>query len=198
MVSNEKIDFKKGKTDRPVRTIHLTIVVFALAAWLTGDGADDYKKADFFDYTIHKWLGLGLTIPVILRIIYGLTGPVNLRFSRWVPYTKERLELARKALSGLLLFKLPDRKAHLGISGLIQASGIILFAWMAFTGSLIFFFVEPGMKARGLVHFVMELHEVGESLIPLYLFIHVGAVVIHACFGLHFWRKMFFLKERRA
>ena len=48
------------------------------------------------------------------------------------------------------------------------------------------------------MHFIMEIHEVGEELIPAYLAVHVGAVAIHALYGLDIWRKMFFMKKRRV
>ena len=81
----KKVLFKKGKIDVPTRAIHMGIMVFALAAYFTGDGADDYKKLEYFGYTLHKWLGMGISFFILLRIIYGLLGPVSARFSSWAP-----------------------------------------------------------------------------------------------------------------
>ncbi|MFP3867494.1 MAG: hypothetical protein ACLFUU_04920 [Desulfobacteraceae bacterium] len=66
---------------------------------------------------------------------------------------------------------------------------------MAATGFCMFLFLTPGQKAGTLVHLVKELHEFGESLVPIFLGGHVAAVALHALAGDHRWRKMFFLKE---
>ncbi len=58
-----------------------------------------------------------------------------------------------------------------------------------------FFSLEPGQKATGLLHSVKELHEVGGLLIPLFLSMHGGAVLLHALRGRHLWRKMVFVRE---
>jgi len=67
---------------------------------------------------------------------------------------------------------------------------------MALTGSLLFFYLEPGIKAQGTIHFIKEIHEVGEALLPLFFAVHGGAVILHAFMGRHYWREMVFLKEQ--
>ena len=195
-MDTKKFVFKKGKIDIPTRTIHLGIMVFALAAYFTGDAADDYKRMEYLGYTIHKWLGMGVSIFILLRIIYGLIGPKAARFSSWVPHTKERLQLAREGLKSALLYQRPKRPAHQGIAGAINALGLLIFSWMALTGSVMFFFLEPGHRAGGLIHFIKEIHEVGETLVPAYFIVHIGAVIIHALYGRDIWRKMFFMKKQ--
>ena len=197
-MDKEKVVFKKGKINVPTRVIHIGIIVFAMAAYFTGDGADDYKKLEYFGFTLHKWLGTGISFFILLRVIYGLIGPKSARFSSWVPYTKERLRLAREGLMSVFLYRRPKRAAHHGIAGLINASGLLIFTWMALTGSFMFFFLEPGSRAGGLVHFVKEVHEVGETLVPAYLVIHIGTVIIHTLYGRDIWRKMLFMKKRAA
>ena len=112
-----KTTIKKGRLDLASRSIHLSLVLFGLAAWLTGGGADDYKNADHFDFTIHKWIGMALAAALLLRIIYGIIGPGDLRFSKWLPYTKERLKLAGEALLSAALYRAPVRSAHLAGAG---------------------------------------------------------------------------------
>ncbi len=186
--------FKKAKIDVTTRAIHVGIMIFGVAAYFTGDGAGDYKRVEYSGYTLHKWLGMGVSLFILLRIIYGLLGSEAARFSNWVPYTKERLRLAREGLMSVFLYRRPKRPAHHGIAGLINAAGLVIFSWMAVTGSFMFFFLDPGRRAGGLVHFVKEIHEVGEVLVPAYLVIHIGAVVIHALYGRDIWRKMLFMK----
>jgi cytochrome b561 len=43
---------------------------------------------------------------------------------------------------------------------------------------------------------VKELHEFGEWLIPIFLAMHVSAVMLHALAGDHRWRTIFFLKDK--
>ena len=45
------------------------------------------------------------------------------------------------------------------------------------------------------MHVIEEIHEIGEGLIPVFLVLHVGAVILHALFGRQLWRPMIFLKE---
>ena len=192
---NKKILFKKGKIDVPTRAIHVGIMVFALAAYFTGDGAGDYKRVDYSGYTLHQWLGMGISLFILLRVIYGLVGSKAARFLNWVPYTHKRLSLAREGLISVFLYRRPTRPAHHGIAGAINALGLLIFSWMAVTGSFMFFFLDPGRRAGGLMHFIKEIHEVGETLVPVYLVIHIGAVIIHALYGRDIWRKMLFMKK---
>ena len=161
-MDKEKAVFKKGKIDVPTRVIHVGIMAFALLAYFTGDGAGDYKRVEYSGYTLHKWLGMGVSIFILLRIIYGLLGSEAARFSNWVPYTKERLRLAREGLMSVFLYRRPKRPAHHGIAGLINAAGMVIFSWMAVTGSFMFFFLEPGRRSGGLMHFIKEIHDLGD------------------------------------
>jgi cytochrome b len=190
--------FLTGKIDIPTRAIHLGIMLLGLAAYITGDGADDYNKLEHSDYILHKWLGIGLATFVLLRIIYGFVGASSARFKNWIPYTKERLHLAYEGLRCVFLFRKPGRDAHQGIAGLINATGLAIFFWMATTGTLMFFFLEPGKRSSGFIHFIKEIHEVGEGLIPTYLIIHIGTMIIHAIYGRDIWRKMLFIKRRAS
>ena len=185
----------KNDLDVFSRVIHLGILVPGLSAWLTGELAGDFEKAKHLGFTVHKWLGITLAVFVCLRLIYGLLGPRTYRFAQWLPYTKDRLKAAWEDVLGLLRFRLPDRPTHIGLAGLVQAFGLALFVWMALTGTLMFFYLVPGQKARGVMHFIEEIHEIGESLIPIFLILHVGAVILHALFGRQLWRPMIFLKE---
>ncbi|MDH3975373.1 MAG: cytochrome b/b6 domain-containing protein [Deltaproteobacteria bacterium] len=178
------------------RIIHLGIMVFALAAYLTGDMADDYKRLACSGFTFHKWLGMGAAFFITGRILYGFWGTKRARFSSWAPCTRDRLKYAGEALLSALSYKRPGATAHRYIAGLVKAAGLVLFSWMSFTGMFMFFFVEPGSRSRGLVHLVMEVHEVGEALIPAYLFIHIAIAIIHAFYGQDFWRKMLFVKKK--
>ena len=173
------------------RVLHAAMMVCGTGAWLVSGWAEDYEKADHLGFTIHSTLGMGLAISLLLRVLYGVIGPESVRFSAWVPYTRERLRLVWEDVVTLSRLKLPERSTHVGLSGFVQAYGLLVFSWSAVTGSTMYVFLEPGSKAKGVIHVVMEAHEVGEVLVPTYLFLHVGAAVLHAVFGKPVWHRIF-------
>ncbi len=180
--------------DTVTRLLHLGLAAFGIAAWLTGDWAGGYQQAEHLGFDMHRWLGLVFSVVIALRLVHGVLGPRRIRFSQWLPYTPDRLRLAWQDILDLLHGRLPQRPSHEGLSGLVQAFGLAVFGWMAITGSLLFVLLEPGREADTL-EWLLELHEVGEGLIPIYLAIHVAAVVVHALLGHDVWRRMFFLKN---
>ena len=175
--------------------IHLGLICFGIAALLSGGLADDYKKMEHLGFTLHSWLGMGGAFFVFLRFLLGVAGPHDLRFAQWVPYSRERLIRVKEDIVGLLRLRLPERPTHQGLAGLVQTFGLLSFLLMALTGIFLYFSMEPGQKARGLVHDVKELHEAGQVFLLLFLSLHVGATIAHALAGRHLWRKIFFLKE---
>jgi cytochrome b len=202
------IDFRKDKAlmksddissrndlDALIRILHLGLVVFGLLALMTGDYAGDYKRAASPGFIVHGWIGIGVTVFVALRLAYGILGPAHARFSNWLPYTREQFGLVLEDITGLLKFRLPDRKPHQGLAALVEMSGLLLFSLLAITGVLLFLTIDPGHRAVGAVRFIKEIHEAGEVLLPLFFLGHGGAVLLHAIAGKHLWRKMIFLKE---
>lgn len=175
--------------------VHLGLLVFGISAALTGLMAEDYKKIEHLGFTIHSWLGMGLAAFAGLRLTTGILGPRSVRFARWMPFTASRIRLVLEDLAGLLKFRMPDRPTHQGLAGLVQTFGLAVFFLMAATGAYLYFFLEPGQKARGFLHDVKELHEIGVVLIPLFLSLHAGAVAMHALRGNHIWRKIFFISD---
>ena len=87
---------------------------------------------------------------------------------------------------------MPERSPHEGLSGLTQALGLILFGWMGATGTGFFILGEASHSA--LFEIIEELHEVGEALIPLYLTLHIGPVLVHSLAGKQIWRRMWRFK----
>ena len=93
----------------------------------------------------------------------------------------------------LLRLGVPERDRHEGLAGLTQAFGLVIFAWMAVTGTGLF--VLGGGTESKAFDLIEEVHEVGEALIPLYLALHVGAVLLHTLCGNPVWKKMFSLES---
>jgi cytochrome b len=193
----EPPDRGTGEIDIVSRVLHLALVVFGLIAWLTGDLADDYERGASLGFTIHKWLGIGASAAVGLRLAWGVAGPRSARFSSWLPVTRDRLRLVVEDLQTLLRFRIPERAPHQGVAGVVQSIGLLIFTWVAATGSVLFFVLEPGVQTSHWLDLVRELHETGEALIPAFLAVHVGATIAHALAGDERWRIMFFLSSAR-
>ena len=88
----------------------------------------------------------------------------------------------------LIQLRVPERGMHEGLAGLTQAFGLILFFWMGLTGTGLFL-LGDNTKVT-LFEVLEEFHEIGESLIPLYLALHVGSVLVHSVAGKPIWQRM--------
>jgi len=168
------------------RFVHLGLAVFGTAAYLTAEFAED--GADQLGYLLHAYLGLSLAAFVGVRMVHGIAGPAALRFAGWSPLSRRQWRTCLDDIRSLARLEVPERGMHQGLAGITQALGIALFALMGATGTGIFFLdgphESPGLEA------LEELHEAGETLVPLYLALHVGSVVVHALAGHPIWRRM--------
>lgn len=186
-------DERAADIDIVTRLLHLALVILGVAAWLSGDLADHNEHRASLGSVIHSWLGIAAAAAVGLRLIWGIVGPRSARFSSWLPVTRDRLRLVVEDLQMLLRFQMPERPPHRGLAGVVQTIGLLIFAWVSATGSVLFFALEPGVRPGPLLDFVGGLHGVGEALIPAFLAVHVGATIAHALAGDERWRIMFFL-----
>lgn len=176
------------------KLIHLGLAAFGIAAYLTSEFADDDVTS--IGYFLHSYLGLSVATTVILRLVVGIVPQRALSFKGWSPFSVKQWQLSLEDFRSLLNLKVPDRDKHQGLSGMTQAFGLFIFTWMSLTGIALFMLVsETESKA---FEFIEELHEVGETLIPLYLFLHVGAVALHMLSGKPIWKKMFKFKSTKC
>jgi len=169
------------------KLLHLGLATFGIAAWLTGELAED--GAGSIGWLLHAYLGLSVGVVIVLRLVAGFRSRGSLSFSGWSPFSRRQWSLALQDVRGLLQFRLPERESHQGLSGLVQVFGLSLFAWMSVTGTGLFFLGEG--PETDVFEMLEELHEVGEALIPLYLAMHVGAVILHTLTGDAVWKRMF-------
>lgn len=170
---------------RYAKIIHLGIALFGTTAYLTAELAEDSSSS--LGYLMHAYLGLSLAAFMLVRICVGLSSSPSLSFKGWAPFSRFQLKLVLEDFRALITLKVPERDRHQGLAGITQAFGLILFTWMAATGTGLFFLEHES----GPFEFIEEIHEVGESLIPLYLLLHVGAVALHTLIGHPIWQKMF-------
>ncbi len=169
-----------------IRVLHLGLAAFGIAAYLTAESAEG--SATSTGYLLHAYLGLSLATFVTLRMLGGLLGKGPLSFAGWSPFSAGQWTRTAEDVASLLRLKIPRRGMHEGLAGLTQMFGLILFAWMGASGTGIFL-LNDGTESA-LFEALEEGHEVGEALIPLYLILHVGSVVVHAFAGHQMWRRM--------
>jgi cytochrome b561 len=168
------------------KILHSGMAIFGITAYLTAEVAEDGFGST--GYYLHAYLGLSLTAFILLRIFRGFTGPEPMRFSGWSPLSSRQWSLALRDVRSLIQLRVPERGMHEGLAGLTQAFGIIIFCWMGVTGTGLFLLGDkPGVT---LFEIVEEFHEIGESLIPLYLALHVGSVLVHSVAGKPIWQRM--------
>ena len=166
------------------RILHLGMALFGIAAYATSELAEEGTGG----YLVHAYLGLSLAAFMLVRIGGGITGRPALAFSGWSPFSARQWSLALDDVRRLIRLDVPERGMHEGLAGLTQFAGIALFAWMGATGTVMFFLGED--SGGDLFEAMEELHEVGESLIPIYLVLHVGSVIVHMLAGHPIWRRM--------
>jgi cytochrome b561 len=168
------------------RILHAGMAVFGIMAFLTGEIAEN--GASTRGYFLHAYLGLSLAAFVLLRVMRGFAGAGPLRFSGWSPFSSRQWRLAWQDVNTLLKLEVPERGRHEGLSGLVQAFGLAIFGWMAMTGTVLFFLDKTA--EGGWAELVEELHEVGEAMIPVYLALHIGSVLLHSLAGRPIWQRM--------
>ena len=176
--------------DVPTRSIHLLLALGAIAALVSGQFAGDFRRAAHPGFDVHRLIGLAMALIVALRLAWGVAGPAAARFSSWLPLTRARLAKVREDAAGLLRLRLPMREGHDGLPGLVQAIGLLAFAWMAVTGALMFAYLEPGARPVGWMRAVKELHEAGQPVAIAYLVLHVGAAIAHSIAGHPVWQRI--------
>lgn len=187
---------EKDKLDFTTLVMHAGITVFGLVAWMTGEWAADYKKLSHPGFSLHRGLGICLALFILARLLYGVLGPVQVRWSNLIPLDlRAWLGSVLEDLQSLLKLELPDRPRFWGLKGAVQLFGLLVFSWMALTGSLLFTYLEPGRKAHGLLHVIKEAHEIGATLIPIFLALHLTGVLLDALWGQQKWRRVFFLEK---
>ena len=176
--------------DAATRVIHFLLALLGIAALVSGQFAGDYRRAVHVGFDVHRWIGIAMAAALAARVAWGLIGPSAVRFLQWLPVTAARWRLCAEDFRALLRLRLPMREGHEGIAGLIQAIGLATFAWMAATGTLMWLYLEPGVRATGWLRAVKELHEGGQPLAIAYVVLHAGAVLVHSLAGHPVWRRM--------
>ena len=114
---------------RYVKILHLGMAAFGIAAFLTGESAEDGGNS--FGYFLHAYLGLSVATFLALRVMRGFVGSGPMQFSDWSPFSRRQWTVAMQDLRSLLRLRLPGRGMHEGLAGLTQAFGLAVFGLMA-------------------------------------------------------------------
>jgi cytochrome b561 len=158
-----------------LRYIHFGLVIFGISSLLTAEFAEEGGDLGFW---VHSILGILLGVFILLRLVSGLVGSCrDLSLRLWwnkIRQSKTAVMEDIQILSGL---SVPEGELHDGIAGIVQAFGLFTFAWMCLTGMLLFF-IELG-ESGILEDLVEEAHGAGEIFVISFLFLHIGAVVLH-------------------
>jgi cytochrome b561 len=173
------------------KLIHLGLAFFGVAAYLSSEFADDDLTS--IGYLLHSYLGLSVAVMIAARLIVGSTSSGVLSFKDWTFFSRQQWKFALEDFRSLLSLNIPEREKHQGLSGITQAFGLFVFTWMSVTGTALF--LLNSAEESKVFELIEEIHEVGETLIPLYLFLHVGAVVLHMLCGKPIWKRMFKFKS---
>jgi cytochrome b561 len=181
---------KKYEYPTYAKLLHLGLAAFGITAYLTSEFADDDVTS--IGYLLHSYLGLSVAAIIILRLAVGVASHGALSFKNWSPFSIKQWQLSLEDFRSLLSLKVPERDTHQGLSGITQAFGLFIFTWMSLTG-IALFMLGSNTESK-IFEIIEEVHEVGETLIPLYLFLHVGAVALHLLCGKPIWKKMFKFK----
>ncbi len=125
---------------------------------------------------------------MFLKVIYSLSDSDQLSFlKRGYKIRSYRSAIVedKKNLCGL---SIPDRDLHEGIAGIEQGFGLFVFTWMCLTGLTIFIIEITNVFL--FEELIEDLHEFGEVLIPVFILLHVGAVIMHYIKGENLLRKI--------
>jgi cytochrome b len=171
---------------RYMKFTHAGLAIFGITAFLTAELAENGSSS--MGYYLHAALGFSVVMFVIARIFAGMSGTGHARFSGWSPFSSRQWRRAWQDVGSLVRLRVPERGVHQGLPGLVQAFGLGLFATMGITGTGLF--LLEGIPDDSLFHTLEEIHEAGEGLIPLYLLLHIGPVVVHSVAGKPIWQRM--------
>jgi len=125
--------------DLPTRVFHWTLVILIASAWATFEFSEELDDPRL---VWHRWNGLALLTLIVWRILWGFSGPANVRFTSFVRGPAAALQYVRDLASGT-----PRRfLGHNPAGGLVV---VILIALVAIIGTLGLFALEHNDLATG-------------------------------------------------
>jgi cytochrome b len=143
--------------DPLVRLGHWALVAGIAIAWVTREGAR----------ALHEQTGYVVLAIVILRVLWGFTGPHYARFAQFVRSPSTTFAYARHALAG----EEPRHIGHNPLGGWMTVVLLAMVALVALSGWLYATDAFWGVK------WVADLHEALSDLLLALVAVHVAGVV---------------------
>lgn len=169
--------------DPVLRLVHAwnALIIVLLLATAQVAGSLDYAWPGAALWHLHLWLGYGLVLGLVARLVWGLSGPEHARWRTfWHPGAWAR------ALSSRMFFTAPSRPGHhplasgvyLAIYGLLlvmAATGLALAAIDQNTGPL-YAWLGHDVFSKALFRLP---HEWLQYAFMAYIVVHLAALVLH-------------------
>lgn len=157
--------------DLLIRIFHWSLVGFFTLAYLT-EGEDEWM-------TIHSYAGYSILILLVFRLLWGVMGTHNARFSNFITRPKEVLVY----LKGLVTGKAKDYIGHNPAGAMMTVALIASIAIAGFSGMALYATDGHGPLATSFFATwpegaIKEVHEFFANFTVFLVVIHVGGVIV--------------------
>ena len=157
--------------DLLIRIFHWSLVGFFTLAYLT-EGEDEWM-------TIHSYAGYSILILLVFRLLWGVIGTHNARFSNFVTRPKEVLVY----LKGLIAGNAKDYIGHNPAGAMMIVALIASIAITGFSGMALYATDGHGPLATSFFATwpegaIKEVHEFFANFTVFLVVIHVGGVIV--------------------
>ena len=157
--------------DLLIRIFHWSLVGFFTLAYLT-EGEDEWM-------TIHSYAGYSILILLVFRLLWGVMGTHNARFSNFITRPKEVLVY----LKGLITGKAKDYIGHNPAGAMMIVALIASIAITGFSGMALYATDGHGPLATSFFATwpegaIKEVHEFFANFTVFLVVIHVGGVIV--------------------
>ncbi|MBS0042493.1 cytochrome b/b6 domain-containing protein [Shewanella sp. M16] len=157
--------------DLLIRIFHWSLVGFFTLAYLT-EGEDEWM-------TIHSYAGYSILILLVFRLLWGVMGTHNARFSNFITRPKEVLVY----LKGLITGKVKDYIGHNPAGAMMIVALIASIAITGFSGMALYATDGHGPLATSFFATwpegaIKEVHEFFANFTVFLVVIHVGGVIV--------------------
>lgn len=157
--------------DLLIRIFHWSLVGFFALAYLT-EGEDEWM-------TIHSYAGYSILILLVFRLLWGVIGTHNARFSNFITRPKEVLVY----LKGLIAGNAKDYIGHNPAGAMMIVALIVSIAITGFSGMALYATDGHGPLATSFFATwpegaIKEVHEFFANFTVFLVVIHVGGVIV--------------------